>query len=86
MRNSTKAFTKKLKDLNWRKMTAGDVDKFSQYSNKLEAGIRNKMAEILGLENDPNLSTDDMVKIFQEKTDKGEVTSAQVRFFIANVF
>merc|ERR1712172_78906 len=63
---------------NWRKMTAGDVDDFSQYSNKLEAGIRKKMAEVLGLENDPNLSTDDMVKIFQEKSDKGEVTSAEL--------
>jgi len=63
---------------NWRKMTAGDVDDFSQYSNKLEAGIRKKMAEVLGLENDPNLSTDDMAKIFQEKSDKGEVTSAEL--------
>jgi len=63
---------------NWRKMTAGDVDDFSQYSSKLEAGIRKKMAEVLGLENDPNLSTDDMAKIFQEKSDKGEVTSAEL--------
>ena len=39
------------------------------------------MAEILELENDPNLSTDDMAKIFQEKSDKGEVTSKEVRFF-----
>ena len=36
------------------------------------------MAEVLGIENDTNLSTDDMAKIFQEKSDKGEVTSAEV--------
>ena len=66
-------------------MTAGEVDDFSEYSNKLEAGIRNKMAEILELENDPNLSTDDMAKIFQEKSDKGEVTSTEV-IFLHTVF
>ena len=40
-----------------------------------------KMAEILGLQNNPNvstLSTDDMAKIFQENMDKGEVTSAEL--------
>ena len=63
-------------------MTAGEVDDFSQYSNKLEAGIRNKMAEILELENDTNLSTDDLAKIFQEKSDKGEVTSKEVIDFL----
>ena len=62
---------------NWRKLTAEDVDDFSQYSSKLEAGIRKKITEVLGLENDPNLSTDVMDKIFQEKSDKGEVTSAE---------
>ena len=67
---------------NWRKMTSGDVDDFSQYSSKLEAGIRNKMVEVLRLENDPNLSTDDLAKMFQEKSDKGEVTSDEVRFFL----
>ena len=39
------------------------------------------MAEVLGIENDTNLSTDDMAKIFQEKSDKGEVTSAEVCYF-----
>ena len=39
------------------------------------------MAEVLGVENDPNLTTDDMAKIFQEKSDKGEVTSAEVIIF-----
>ena len=62
---------------NWRKLTAEDVDNFSQYSSKLEAGIRKKITEVLGLENDPNLSTDVMDKIFQEKSNKGEVTSAE---------
>ena len=38
------------------------------------------MAEVLGIENDTNLSTDDMAKIFQEKSDKGEVTSTEVIF------
>ena len=39
------------------------------------------MAEILGLQNNPNvsaLSTDDMANIFQENMDKGEVTSAEL--------
>ena len=67
---------------NWRKMTARAVDDFSQYSSKLEAGIRKKMAEVLELENDPNLSTDDIAKILQEKINKGEVTSTEVRFFL----
>ena len=49
----------------------------NMYSSKLEAGIRKKIIEVLGLKNDPNLSTDVMDKIFQEKGDKGEVTSAQ---------
>ena len=62
---------------NWRKLTAEDVEGFSQYSSKLEAGIRKKITEVLGLENDPNLSTDVMDKIFQEKIKKGEVTSAE---------
>ena len=62
---------------NWRKLTAEDVDDFSQYSSKLEAGLRKKITEELGLENDSNLSTDVMDKIFQEKSDKGEVTSSE---------
>ena len=62
-------------------MTAGEVDDFSEYSNKLEAGVRNKMAEVLELENDSNLSIHDMDQILQEKSDKGEVTSKEVRFF-----
>ena len=62
---------------NWRKLTAEDVEDFSQYSSKLEAGLRKKISEELGLENDSNISTDVMDKIFQEKSDKGEVTSAQ---------
>ena len=44
------------------------------------------MAEVLGLENDPNLSTDDMAKIFQEKSDKGEVTSAEVIIFFVHAY
>ena len=67
---------------NWRKLTAEVVDDFSQYTSKLEVGIRNKMAEILQLENKQNLSTDDLAEIFQEKSDKGEVTSAEVRCFL----
>ena len=42
------------------------------------------MAEVLGLENNPNSSTDDMAKIFQEKSDKGEVTSAEVLIFLVH--
>ena len=62
-------------DLNWE-------EDFSQFSNKLEAGIRKKMAEILELEINSNLSTEDMAKILQEKSDKGEVTSTEVIFYI----
>ena len=43
------------------------------------------MAEVLGIENDTNLSTDDMAKIFQEKSDKGEVTSAEVYYFFLSI-
>ena len=54
--------------LNWQQMTAGELDDFSQYSAKLEAGFHNKTAEKqasqLELENDPNLSTEDMAEIF----------------------
>ena len=70
---------------NWRKLTAKDVDDFSQYSSKLEAGIRKKITEVLGLENNSNLSTDVMDKIFQEKSDKGEVTSAEVYYFFLSM-
>ena len=61
---------------NWRKLTAEDVEDFSQYSSKLEAGLRKKITIVLGLEKNSNLSTDVMDKIFLEKSDKGEVTSA----------
>ena len=43
------------------------------------------MAEVLGLENNPNSSTDDMANIFQEKSDKGEVTSAEVIIFFLSM-
>ena len=60
-------------ELNWE-------EDFSQFSNKIDAGIRKKMGEILELENNSNLSTEDMAKILQEKSDKGEVTSTEVIF------
>ena len=66
---------------NWWKMTAKEANDFSKYTSKLEDVIFIKMAEILGLQNNPNvstLSTDDMAKIFQENMDKGEVTSAEL--------
>ena len=66
---------------NWWKMTAKEANDFSKYTSKLEDVIFMKMADILGLQNNPNvstLSTDDMAKIFQENMDKGEVTSAEL--------
>ena len=65
-------------ELNWE-------EDFSQFSNKIDAGIRKKMGEILELENNSNLSTEDMAKILQEKSDKGEVTSTEV-IFLHTVF
>ena len=66
---------------NWWKMTAKEANDFSKYTSKLEDVIFMKMAEILGLQNNPNVSTlssDDMANIFQENMDKGEVTSAEL--------
>ena len=66
---------------NWWKMTAKEANDFSEYTSKLEDVIFMKMAEILGLQNNPNistLSTSDMANIFQENMDKGEVTSAEL--------
>ena len=72
--------------LNWQQMTAGELDDFSQYSAKLEAGFHNKMAEILELENDPNLSFEDMAEIFREKIEKVPLATlvevAEVRCFL----
>ena len=62
----------------WKKMTAGDVDDFSQYSQHLETRLRNKMAEIAGVENNPELTIEDMTKLFATKSDNGEITSAEV--------
>ena len=66
---------------NWWKMTAKEANDFSKHTSKLEEIIFMKMADILGLQNNPNvstLSTDDMANIFQENMDKGEVTSAEL--------
>ena len=66
---------------NWWKMSAKEANDFSKYTSKLEDVIFMKMAEILGLQNNPNvstLSTNDMANIFQENMDKGDVTSAEL--------
>ena len=61
-----------------RKLTSGAVDDLAQYSTKLEKAIHKKMAEMIGLENDSNLSNEDISKLFLEKIDSGEVTPAQL--------
>ena len=61
-----------------RKLTSGAVDDLAQYSSKLEKAIHRKMAEMIGLENDSNLSNEDIAKLFLEKIDNGEVTPAQL--------
>ena len=61
-----------------RKLTSGAVDDLAQYSDKLEKAIHKKMAEMIGLENDSNLSNEDISKLFLEKIDSGEVTPAQL--------
>ena len=61
-----------------RKLTSGAVDDLAQYSSQLEKAIHRKMAEMIGLENDSNLSNEDIAKLFLEKIDSGEVTPAQL--------
>ena len=61
-----------------RKLTSGAIDDLAQYSSKLEKAIHRKMAEMIGLENDSNLSNEDISKLFLEKIDSGEVTPAQL--------
>ena len=61
-----------------RKLTSGAVDDLAQYSDKLEKAIHKKMAEMIGLENDSNLSNEDISKLFLEKIDSGEITPAQL--------
>ena len=61
-----------------RKLTSGAVDDLAQYSSQLEKAIHRKMAEMIGLENDSNLSNEDIAKLFLEKIDNGEVTPAQL--------
>ena len=67
-----KSYTKR------RKLSAGAVDDLAQYSSKLEKAIHRKMAEMIGLENDSNLSNDEIATLFLEKIDSGEVTPAQL--------
>jgi len=61
-----------------RKLTAGAVDDLAQYSSKLEKAIHRKMAEMIGLETDSNLSNEDIAQLFLEKIDNGEITPAQL--------
>ena len=61
-----------------RKLTSGAVDDLAEYSTKLEKAIHKKMAEMIGLENDSNLSNEDISKLFLEKIDSGEITPAQL--------
>ena len=61
-----------------RKLTSGAVDDLAEYSTKLEKAIHKKMAEMIGLKDDSNLSNEDISKLFLEKIDSGEITPAQL--------